>query len=407
MYKGESGADSLGAAGASQRPAAPTRIVALDSLRGIFALGVVALHTPLAHHALNAPLVRNAWIFVDYFFVLSGFVIAFAYHDRLSRPDLVGRFFILRFGRLWPLHLVMTLALLFLLAAKSVLMAMNFGPPDATQLTSDTLLFALKDLLFLNVFLNHADMRLNFPAWSINAEFWAYIVFACICFLSSRVSRKPKFAMLGFTAALLGASGLVLAEVVHLPFGAAWGWGGVRAIFAFLLGYLAFRLWEPLRDRGVQIGTAIELVVVVAVVAMIWRIDDVPALWAVSTTLFAISILVFALSQGLVAKLLSTGPCRLMGERSYSIYLIHIVILSYIGLMLRALERLLHVQINKPMDIAGETKNVIDFGSVWLNDLAMIGLLLLVCWVAGITFARIEMPGQRFARRLANRFTGK
>jgi peptidoglycan/LPS O-acetylase OafA/YrhL len=397
----------VGSKDAAGRPATQTRIVALDSLRGIFALAVVALHTPIAHHALNAPLVRNAWIFVDYFFVLSGFVIAFAYHDRLSRPDLVGRFFILRFGRLWPLHLAMTLALLLLLAVKSGLMAMHFGPQDATKLTPDTALFAVQDLLFLNVFLNHADMRLNFPAWSINAEFWAYIVFAGTCLLASMASRKGKTVMLLLTAIILGVTGLILAEVIHLPFGAAWGWGGVRAIFAFLLGYLAFRIWEPLRDRGVQTGIVIELLVVAAVIAMIWHIDTVPALWAVSTVLFAISILVFALSQGMLSKLLSTQPGRLMGQRSYSIYLIHIVILSYIGLFIRALERLLHVQINAPIKIAGEVRNVVDFGSVWLNDIAMVGLLLLVCWAAGLTYAYIEMPGQRIARRLADRLFGK
>lgn len=397
----------MGSKDAAERPAAQTRIVALDSLRGIFALAVVALHTPIAHHALNAPLVRNAWIFVDYFFVLSGFVIAFAYHDRLSRPDLVGRFFILRFGRLWPLHLVMTLALLALLAAKSVLMTMNFGPQDATQLTADTALFALRDLLFLNVFLNHADMRLNFPAWSINAEFWAYIVFALTCLSASMASQRSKVVMLMLTAAIMGFTGLVLAEVIQLPFGAAWGWGGFRAIFAFLAGYLAFRLWTRLRDRGVQTGTVLELLVAAAVIAMIWHVDAVPALWAVSTAIFAASILVFALSQGLIARLLSTGPARLMGQRSYSIYLIHIVILSYIGLFIRALERLLHVTINVPIKIGGEVRNVVDLGSVWLNDIAMIGLLLLVCWVAGLTFTYIEMPGQRIARRLADRLFAK
>ena len=280
---------------------------------------------------------------------------------------------------------------------------MNFGPQDATRLTPDTLLFAVRDLLFLNVFLNHDDMRLNFPAWSINAEFWAYIVFGGSCLLVSIASQKPKITMLVLTAILLLLTGLVLAEVVHLPFGATWGWSGIRAIFAFLVGYLAFRIWQSLRDRDVRTGTAIELLVAAAVVAMIWRIDVVPARWAVSTGLFAISILVFALSNGLLAKLLSTRPFRMMGERSYSIYLIHIVILSYIGLFIRALERLFHLPIYAPIAVGGVTRNVVDLGSVWLNDIAAIGLLFLVFWMAGITFAYIEMPGQKVARRLASR----
>ncbi len=50
---------------------------------------------------------QNAWLFVDFFFVLSGFVIAYAYLDSLGTPRATRIFVIRRIGRVWPLHVVL------------------------------------------------------------------------------------------------------------------------------------------------------------------------------------------------------------------------------------------------------------------------------------------------------------
>src|SRR5690606_39116617 len=115
---------------------AMARFAALDGLRGISAVAVAFFHLPLAFHLFGSPLVREAYIFVDFFFVLSGFVIAHAYGARLTGGAELGDFLVRRIGRLWPLHLA-TLGALVALEAIRYLLAARFGfevrPPFAGE----------------------------------------------------------------------------------------------------------------------------------------------------------------------------------------------------------------------------------------------------------------------------------
>ena len=82
------------------------RLVALDSLRGLCALMVALLHINSVSHISESSFVRQSWLFVDFFFVLSGFVIAFTYLDKIESKAALVEFAIRRFGRVWPLHAV-------------------------------------------------------------------------------------------------------------------------------------------------------------------------------------------------------------------------------------------------------------------------------------------------------------
>ena len=95
----------------------------LDSWRGVAALLVALFHLNLYSAIYTLDFVRNAYLFVDFFFVLSGFVISYSYGDRLKTFDELGEFAIRRFGRLWPLHAVVLLAFVAAESAKAVLAA--------------------------------------------------------------------------------------------------------------------------------------------------------------------------------------------------------------------------------------------------------------------------------------------
>ena len=82
-----------------------SRFHVLDAWRGIAAL-LVALERLHAHGVFySLPFVRNSYLFVDFFFVLSGFVIAHAYADKITDARSALTFALRRFGRLWPLHI--------------------------------------------------------------------------------------------------------------------------------------------------------------------------------------------------------------------------------------------------------------------------------------------------------------
>src|SRR5688500_7682636 len=80
------------------------RFKALDGWRGLCALSVALMHLNFAGNYQDVHFVDNAYLFVDFFFVLSGFVISHSTWDRLSSTQDLTSFVVRRFARLWPLH---------------------------------------------------------------------------------------------------------------------------------------------------------------------------------------------------------------------------------------------------------------------------------------------------------------
>lgn len=128
-------------------------------------------------------------LFVDFFFVLSGFVIASAYQSKLSSGDGVIPFALRRFGRLYPLHIATLAALVTFALARTALAPGPFNPRDMF----DGWMFDFS-ALFTNVLLVHglgfeSHLTWNFPSWSISTEFYTYLVFAMI-WRARRLSRS-------------------------------------------------------------------------------------------------------------------------------------------------------------------------------------------------------------------------
>ncbi|MEQ9314667.1 MAG: acyltransferase, partial [Henriciella sp.] len=171
---------------------------------------VMLHHFSVATHFYHIDLIRNAWLFVDFFFVLSGFVIALNYKDRIAEGFSVPRFMGLRFGRIWPLHafvlglfVVAEIVLAFLPGLENIVGRDAFCT-DWTQPNCDGQHTA--ETLAPNFFLLHAlpgvsdNISWNGPSWSISTEFWTYLIFAAGVWI---VSRLPKSDTL-FTFAIVG-----------------------------------------------------------------------------------------------------------------------------------------------------------------------------------------------------------
>ena len=84
-----------------------SRFSALDGLRGIAALAVVFYHVKFPNHFTTYPglFFRNGYMAVDLFFILSGFVIYANYSGKIYNTASALRFIVLRFFRIYPLHL--------------------------------------------------------------------------------------------------------------------------------------------------------------------------------------------------------------------------------------------------------------------------------------------------------------
>jgi peptidoglycan/LPS O-acetylase OafA/YrhL len=368
------------------------RIVVLDSLRGLFALAIVLLHAPFQASLHYNPFVRNSAVFVDFFFVLSGFVIALAYGASVRDGRSLGGFLIRRVGRLWPLHAFVLLMLLAIVAAKLAAARLGLFAADLPYTVPEIERFALESLLLVQAFRNETVFWLNFPSWSISVELWAYVAFGLLCL-------APRLLPLAAAAIILFAA-LVMRGAVDPGFGHFFGNGLYRGLAYFFLGYLTYRLWRRLESRTLPAPSLLEVGLVVLVV---WQVAFGGA--ALKSTLlpltFALTILVFAWEAGVVSRLLKAPACVTLGRLSYSIYMIHILVFTVFGLGVRMVERATDRDLHSPDRLDPRAAELTDFGAPLVNDLVMVALAAAVVACAFATYRLVELPGQRMARQLA------
>ena len=335
---------------------------ALESWRGICAIGVVLVHfSGLNHFQTFAP-VQNAGRGVDFFFVLSGFVLAYAYGERLRAPQAAGPFLIRRFGRLYPLHLFTLGVLIALETTKLALMAALHVSAGAEAFTQTNSLVALgANLLLLNGLGLLHYYSWNGPSWSISTEFWTYFVFLAVCLAGRPATR---WITLGLT--LLTGGLLIAVDVAPLRLHVYDGLGLARCVFGFFLGCLTHGLFLRARTSTLRLPRASETLAVGAAGLVFFDLLPWPTL--TSPLVFAAVIWVFAFEGGSVSRALSTPAPLYLGTISYSAYLVHFPILAVMNGVCRVLERKLdlHLYVPAPGGPAGEL--LIDFGSPWITD---------------------------------------
>jgi hypothetical protein len=364
------------------------RFRALDGWRGICALLVAAHHLEVHGFLYWQPLVRNAWLFVDFFFVLSGFVIAHAYGETLSQGVGFRAFVIRRFGRLWPLHASVLAALV---AIEFSHLAIQHWYPTAGEHVAFTFSrspFAILTNLFLVQALGfHPFDTWNGPAWSICVEFCTYLVFAALCAVAPKRSQR-----------LLASLVLALAAVAVLVCFSEYGmretfrWALPRCIFGFFLGTLTYEAWRRGATKRIA-GTWLEAAAVALVVVFVTYAPGHDALEYLAPPLFCLVVLVFAGDSGMFSRLLATRAPAALGRWSYSIYMVHTLILVVFFSAASVAELLFDAHWLSRLP-NGEAA-VAAHGAFVTLPLFVIYLAVVVASAAA-TWRFIEQPGQRF-----------
>lgn len=384
--------------------AEPVRFEALDSWRGVAAVLVVLFHAQVASHVRDAALVRAGEILVDFFFVLSGFVIAYAYAGRVSTGADLGRFIMLRFGRVLPLHVVVLAAFIAMEGFKA--MAPGLGAPDDAAFTGTNQISAILTNLFLVQVGTHDQLTWNTPAWSIAAEIVAYAAFGVAALLLGR--RLGLAALAGAVVSLA-----ILWAVAPHGMVSTHDFGDFRAIYGLSVGVLVHRLAMGgiarqralARENGRNRWrwTAVEVLTVAAALAFIVNGYGTDAAFA-APVVFGIVVMVFAVEGGQVSALMRTRPLVLLGTLSFSIYMVHMFIIMRMVNLARLSDKLTGSATVVPM---GHTEGV-DFGSLFAGDAAIVAILGVTIAVSGVTYRMVEQPGRAWFRRRADRmFAGK
>ncbi len=243
------------------------------------------------------------WTMVDLFFVVSGFVFSHVYlRDGAMRPDVgLGSFAKARFARLYPLHLATLLIIVAILAAGT--------PMGAEGKPNDIWHFVLNLLMLQHSGLNEG-MSFNGPTWSVSVEIFCYIAFY-IAAVAGR-SFLPVFAL---CAVLTGA---LIADYSN-PTAFYLG----RGFAGFFAGYFLWRYQERLLR-----GHWVIYLLIAAIGLMFHPVGISYGVWLSFTAWPA--LLLWALKTGQ----LSQRPFGWLGDRSYSIYLLHIPVYYAVNLFL-------------------------------------------------------------------------
>lgn len=357
------------------------RFAALDALRGIAALGVAWYHIT-ASNGLTA----TAWhgrlaLFVDFFFVLSGFVIASAYGERLRAGFPLARFMLLRVGRLYPVHLAIVL---LYVAIELALLITGSGRAAFTGARSlDTL---PASLLLVQAFVYPGANTWNVQSWSISVELWLYLLAALL------------FRLLGGRAPMVFALAAVVA-IVSLAWGQDQTHGWIaRGLAGFGLGTCAWALHRRIGARALVPwqATLLEGLAALALIApLLLRLSP-----GFADLFFVFVVLAFAREAGPLSRLLALRPFVVLGAMSYSLYMVHgFVIGRMFDLAALAQQRLglalVAVQPGGREMLAGPA---------WQNDLLAATFLLAACVAGWLLWRMVEEPSRQWSRRVAARY---
>jgi len=329
----------------------------LTSIRGFAAIWVVALHFVPSSKGIVANLAYAGYTAVDLFFILSGLILACVYAD-LARGT-AGLFWVKRVCRIYPLHIVSTVILVALMVQVDPSLIRQYPGP------------ILDALLLVHPFV---DMPLampgNPPSWSIGIEMVCYLIFPLLIALyRSPASRLLHIAIL---AALLAAEFAVQIEDGTAIHGE---WAMLRGLVGFLIGLSLWRL-----GRGVEIDASrlslceCASVAAMLLAALIGSPEVIP--------LFA-ALLLFCLmfDAGVVARFLRRPICLWLGHISFSIYLLHFVIVYAAIQYFPARAMPIHGGLGR---------------TLW--ELGLIGALL---GLSTLTYHTIELPGRRIPALIA------
>nr|WP_277600110.1 MULTISPECIES: acyltransferase [Sphingomonas] len=365
------------------------RFLALDSLRGLCACMIVLFHLHSTGRVTNSSLVHNSWMFVDFFFVLSGFVISCGYLERLRTGYSVGKFMLLRLGRVYPLHF----AILALFLAMEIVGALvgTAGLSHRTPFSDPRTLGELAgSLALVQIFCGFPSIVWNGPSWSIAAEVWTYLLMAVL------FRALPRWTA-PMAAALAISAGLVLALAGPPAWDPATAYSFARCILGFSLGVLAWMLVARMRwpALGLLPATTLELIATAACIAMV-AAGAVPVL---APLLFAATVILFAAEQGLISRLLKLRPFLLLGTLSYSIYMVHTLVVARSLDVLSLVGTSLHHPLIETRFNTGGTLKIVTFAP----DLMVFVVLGVVVLVSAATYRWIEAPARDASRKWLSR----
>lgn len=311
-------ASTVAVAPVSGNSGAANHNLTLDWLRGMAAITVVAFHFS---RRLELPLLfGHGYLAVDFFFVLSGFVIAKAYTERLADDRLTG----------WSFFVTRAIWLLPMVVAGTVLAALvEIGRPGVADLAlhlreglTAMLLGSILIPVMWTTTLEHTVFPLNAPMWTLFLEAISNLLF--VPWARLRLGRGWLYAAMALSAFFLvyGTLGTGTSEFGEVP--ETFILGFARISWSFRVGILLYH-WRSKAPRTSAVAITIALVALLAVP----HLATLNALYDLVAVLLVLPLIVLAASN----STLDRGGAAWSGNLSYPLYAMHYPLVRLLGVV--------------------------------------------------------------------------
>lgn len=320
---------------ASDKP----RYALLDGLRGVGALLVIFFHFGEAFATdWTTQAVNHGYLAVDFFFILSGFVIGYAYDSRWSRGMTTGRFMLRRLIRLHPMVILAAL-----LGVASYLFQGSVRW-DGTPVPLHAVIIALFLGLLMIPAIPHTitDVRgnaemfpLNGPQWSLFFEYIGSLLYALLLHrLSTRLLRLWVIVsglgviactMANFSGGYTMGYGWSILGWDIIPCGGFVG-GFLQMSFCFGTGLLMtrdFKAGKPVRGAFWICAALLAIICCAPYISLSGGVTPLNGIYDLICTLLILPALVWLGARGVTTDRFSTSVCEWMGRLSYPVYIIH------------------------------------------------------------------------------------
>lgn len=293
------------------------RYVVLDSYRFLAASGVVLFHYNIDFQfglATRFPLVTNLSCMVDFFFMLSGFVIVHGYRSRLGSAREYGEFLRARWARIYPLH-ALILACYLLLIAIAHLLRVQPNHPEILALSG-----LPENLLLMQAwgFLDHPSF--NVPSWSISAEWFVYLLVPAVFAIVRRVSLASSM----LCAVLMVAAMIAVRNALGAQdwMDSTYQFGMLRALPSFFAGAAIAEAMCNGQLRGKPSWWTVHALGASALVVLSLDVRRELVL-----PVFCSLIVFAALADASgVPSVMKSKALRILGESSYALYMLHVLV---------------------------------------------------------------------------------
>lgn len=366
-------------------------IKALTGLRIVAALWVVLFHfrpmltdvSPDFRENL-APVLNCGAQGVDLFFILSGFVLTWNYLDRMGgewSTRATVHFLWLRLARVWPVYL-----LTMHLAALIVILSLHVGHVPLPEVRDLTAISYVRQVLLVQLWFEpyFDNTSWDGPAWSISAEWLAYLLFGVIVLVILRLERTTRarsLMVLAFAACLPPVVLLLASGYFYTP----WSWLP-RIVTQFVAGALACAAVRRLRlsARARHVAGYLSLVLVVVMVGILYWFDAHPISGVVDSggvvdVLFVPLVITLAIGLGSLPWVLSTRLMVYGGEISFCLYMVHELVHTVWGWAVLQFEL-------TPQD------------NPWKWN--VIALIVIALLISSLMYHFVEEPARRWMRRM-------